>query len=429
MSESDGSVSGQLAVVPEGDTGVLQDLGDLGFIMPIATPARLREAFASKQRMFAAILDESDYIYTVSYMENGKTRQNIYTVREHAEKAATAYGVGVRASPKKSGIVKLASALGIEARRRITRGLPDDPTATYSYVAYEAIHRRTGRSEEGIGWCDKTERNGRISLHDIIATADTRAYNRAILRIAGFGDVSADEIVGTISEDGPFVDAAAEIIAPKKPRALPVSTSVEVITAERCWAEESAKRKEPALPEAQQSSRVARELRAQARRGDETAARQMGVMGYVWAGVAQDSISHETFDVDPPTITDADYQRLKSASAESRVGWDLSGTGNAHEENRKPQEKPVTREQAAAEVPAPGMAKTVSGQSRDGSVELITNIQAKHLSELLLANLGTREKAQAWLKTHADVERSALVRQNQYEALKDMLTKMKKKEN
>jgi len=149
----------------------------------------------------------------------------------------------------------------------------------------------------------------------------------------------------------------------------------------------------------------------------------------VWAGVAQDSISHETFDVDPPTITDADYQRLKSASAESRVGWDLSGTGNAHEENRKPQEKPVTREQAAAEVPAPGMAKTVSDQSRDGSVELITNIQAKHLSELLLANLGTREKAQAWLKTHADVERSALVRQNQYEALKDMLTKMKKKEN
>jgi hypothetical protein len=268
--ESDGKngeVVSTAMVVAEQESMSLTDLSDLGFITPIATPTRLRAAFAEKQRLYAAILDESDYIYTVAYSENGRTKQNIYTRRVDAEKAASAYNVEIRASPKKSGIVKLASALGIEARRKMTKGLPDDPAATYSYVVYEALHKRTGRSEEGIGWCDKTERNGRISSHDIIATADTRAYNRAILRLAGFGDVSADEIVpGASLDEGP---ANAPDAMPKVPLALPASTSDETITAQRWWAEESAKREGGFLPEAQQATKAGRELRARARRGNE----------------------------------------------------------------------------------------------------------------------------------------------------------------
>ena len=64
------------AMVLANDSASLSDLSDLGFITPIATPSRLRAAFAEKQRLYAAILDESDYIYTVSYVENGKTRQD-----------------------------------------------------------------------------------------------------------------------------------------------------------------------------------------------------------------------------------------------------------------------------------------------------------------------------------------------------------------
>jgi len=396
----------------------LAELADLGFITPLATPQRLRAAFAEKQRLYAAILDESDYIYTVSYMENGKARQNIYARRKDAEKAAEAYGVDIRASPKKSGIVKLASALGIEARRKQARGLPDDPAATYSYVIYEAIHARTGRSEEGVGWCDKTERGGRISAHDVIATADTRAYNRAILRLSGFGDVSADEIVPGASSDEAIHTTDSAL---KKPPALPASTTDEIITAQRWWAEEAAKRGS-FLPDAQQNSKVGRELRARARRGNETAARQMGTMGYTWQGVAQDSISHDTFEVEPPTITVASIEAVKKAAEDpSKPGWDLSGTGNAHEEDRKNDPKPVSREQAAASVPAAGVPRSLG--ARDGASETITTIQAKNLSELLLGKLGTREAAQAWLKTHADVERSALVRQNQYDALMNLLKK------
>jgi hypothetical protein len=319
--------------------------------------------------------------------------------------------------------VKLASALGIQARRKHVRGLPDDPAAAYSYVVYEASHERTGRSEEGIGWCDRTERAGRISIHDVIATADTRAYNRAVLRLAGFGDVSADEIVGAnaIEESPPH----AEVAALRKPAALPPPANDEILVAQRAWAEESSKRNAGFLAEAQQNNKAAREMRARARRGDDTAARQMGSLGYTWQGTAQDSVSHEPFEVEAPTVTAQDFARLKATSEQKTgesAGWNLSGTGNAREENRQPHEKPIEREQAAAGVPASGivMSKT---SGRDGSVETITSIQAKGLSEALLAKFGTKEKAQAWLKKHADVERSSLVRQNQLDALKAQLAK------
>jgi len=423
MSENTGDGS----MVVADDTAALADLSDLGFITPIATPARLRAAFAEKQRLYAAILDESDYIYTISYTEAGKTKQSVYSRRADAEKAAKAYGVEVRASPKKSGITKLATALGIESRRKMTRGLPDDAMATYSFVTYEATHKRSGRTEEGVGWCDKTERGGRIDLHSVIATADTRAYNRAVLRLAGFGDVSAEEIVGMAYDEVPerYVDATPTL---KKPAALPASTLDEIVTAQRWWAEESVKRGTGMLPEAQQASKAARELRAQARRGNETAARQMGSLGYAWEGTAQDSVSHETFEVEVPNITPLDIALVKAAAEQGKPGWDLSGTNNAHEENRKLDEKPVSRPQAAAQVPAAGVSGP-HGPSRDGSSETITNIQAKNLSELLLEKLGTRPAAQAWLKEHADVERSALVRQNQYDSLKALLMAHKKKEN
>jgi hypothetical protein len=87
------------------------------------------------------------------------------------------------------------------------------------------------------------------------------------------------------------------------------------------------------------------------------------------------------------------------------------------EENRT-DAKPVTRAQAAAEVPAPSQ---LGSKSRDGSSEPIANVHAKELSELLLKKCGTKDAAQAWLREHAGVERSALVRQNQFDNLKKLL--------
>jgi hypothetical protein len=412
-----------MVVAQPTDPVSLAELADLGIITPLATPTRLRALFAEKQRLYAAILDESDYLYAVSFMEQGKMRQNMYSRRADAEKCANNYQVEIRATPKKSGIVKLASALGITARRTTVKGLPDDPAAAYSYVVYVASHERSGKSEEGIGWCDKSERGGRISTHDVIATADTRAYNRAVLRLSGFGDVSADEIVSGGAQDDAGITSPEISAALKKPLALQAPASDDILIAQRCWAEESAKRTAGFVAEAQQSSKAAREMRAKARRGNDTAARQMGSLGYTWQGPAQDSPAYEPFDVEEPTVKVSDFERLKNAAG---PGWDLSGTGSVREENRKPDElKPVSREQAAAGVPAPGIPGAGSSTTpvRDGNAETITSIQAKRLSEKLLAKFGTADKAREFLRKHADVERSALVRQNQLAKLEELLTK------
>lgn len=389
-------------------------LADLGFIMPIATPQMLRAAFAEKQRLYAAILDETDYIYSVSYVENGRARQAIYARRVDAEKASKTYMTEYRASPKKSGIVKLAAALGIEAKRVLSRGLPDDPNATFSYVTYQATHKRTGRSEEGIGWCDNKERP---KLHDIIATADTRAYNRAVLRLAGFGDVSADEIIaGASTEEQP--QAVVLDSQPKRPAELPAATSNEVINAMRAWATESASAAPAAA--AQQTSQVSRELRAKARRGNETAARSMGKQGISWSGPASDGLGFETFEVEAPTLLPEQAAsvekpaaaKLEEPVAEAPKGWDLSGMGSERDDIRPGQPVPMSRERASSGVP-----------SGDPGSDVITTAQAKRLSETLLRKFVTKDAARDWLQKNAGVDRSVNIRSNQYESVMSKLDK------
>lgn len=425
---------GGLSPYPDdGSIALTRDqLADLGIITPIATPQMLRAAFAEKQRLYAAILDENDYIYTVSYTENGRARQNVYTRKADAEKAAAAYGVEVRASPKKSGIVKLATALGITAKRRLVRGLPDDPNANYSYVVYEAEHKRTGATAEGIGWCDMKERGGRISGHDVVATADTRAYNRAILRLSGFGDVSADEIVAGASTEQALPTAADKSVitdvapALKKPLALPATTDETVLTSSRAWAESFGGRSPAPAPV--QSTKEARELRAKARRGDERAARMLGQQGLDWTGPAQDDYMHESFSVEEQApVTPKDVSRVQEAARQQtgagasappngdpKPGWDLAGSGDSKNDDKRQGAPPgTTRAAASAGVAAP-----------DPRAEAITTAQAKALSDKLLKTLGSKEKAQAWLKEHAGVDRSVHVKSNQYDTLDQKINEM-----
>ena len=51
-----------------------------------------------------------------------------------------------------------------------------------------------GRSMEGIGVCDRSERRFSKPEHDIVATAHTRAINRAFADLFGLGAVSAEEM-------------------------------------------------------------------------------------------------------------------------------------------------------------------------------------------------------------------------------------------
>ena len=60
MSETETETEGlPTAMVLANESASLADLADLGFITPIATPSRLRAAFAEKQRLYAAILEKA----------------------------------------------------------------------------------------------------------------------------------------------------------------------------------------------------------------------------------------------------------------------------------------------------------------------------------------------------------------------------------
>lgn len=412
----DGSVEdvGTELLAPEEQSDAIQTLNDMGFITPIATPEQLRKAFAQKQKLYAAILDPSDYLYVVELPKSGGKglRQAIFRSREQADKAAKAsssenYKPEVRATPKKSGIVKLGRALGIVAHRKAVKGLPEDPNATYSYVVYEAHHKGTGLTEEGVGWCDKSERGGQISTHDCIATADTRAYNRAVLRLSGFGDVSADEIIAGASMDEEIPPYVPEKKQLKKPSPVPPNINDEVVAASRAWAETFA----DAAPAAQQATKLARELRAKTRRGDTKAAAQLGEMGLTWQGRAQDDISSEAFEVDDaPPVKPEDVKAVEEAADKSngeKQGWDLSGQGSEADDTPVEQEQPASSSSGEGEIP-----------DADHGADTITTAQAKRVSKLLLKMTDNdREKAQQWLKHHTGVERSSHLRENQYDAV------------
>jgi hypothetical protein len=59
------------------------------------------------------------------------------------------------------------------------------------------------------------------------------------------------------------------------------------------------------------------------------------------------------------------------------------------------------------------------------AAESITTAQAKKASILLMEVFGGKERARAWLKSNAHVERSSQLRTNQYEVLINVLTEKK----
>lgn len=105
--------------------------------------------------------------------------------------------------PKKSAWRKLAVAYGVSFEIRsqnIVREDPDDPKSKPIFA--EFVVRAIAPNErfsDGWGCCDITEarfNKGLSKQHDLIATAETRAKNRAASDLFGMGEVSAEEMDG-----------------------------------------------------------------------------------------------------------------------------------------------------------------------------------------------------------------------------------------
>jgi hypothetical protein len=100
---------------------------------------------------------------------------------------------------KKSGCKKIAMAFGLDVKA-VGREIIDLSTGNFAVEYTVRATAPNGRSCEGIGMCDSTESlyAGRKNkkLHDVYATAFTRAANRAVLDLVGGGEVSAEEVTG-----------------------------------------------------------------------------------------------------------------------------------------------------------------------------------------------------------------------------------------
>ena len=97
--------------------------------------------------------------------------------------------------PKRSAWRKLAVAYGVSFEIKDRSLFWDDDGNLKSAEFIVRATAPNGRFADGWGACAVSERNaGRKANHDIPATAETRAKNRAAADLFGMGEVSAEEV-------------------------------------------------------------------------------------------------------------------------------------------------------------------------------------------------------------------------------------------
>jgi hypothetical protein len=87
-------------------------------------------------------------------------------------------------------------------------------------VAYRAT-APNGRSSDGDGTCMASEkRSSQATIHNVRAHAHTRAWNRAVSNLVGFGEVSAEEMVREEREQQQHRPERARLVTPEEVAAL-----------------------------------------------------------------------------------------------------------------------------------------------------------------------------------------------------------------
>jgi len=183
-------------------------------LRPIATPEEASAAMQAYQQLCAAVLipwerrivkdgvvkQESDYQRIRVKLRDPETGNDEYVFKDF---------------PKKSAWRKLAKfyrvSTEIVEKHRVDR---EDDSWVWHYTV-KAIGP-DGQSQMGEGSCDSKEVHGdRRREHDTKSKAHTRAKNRAISDLIGFGQVSAEEL-GVDSTPQPRKKVDAEVVEPPK---------------------------------------------------------------------------------------------------------------------------------------------------------------------------------------------------------------------
>ena len=129
------------------------------------------EQWNAYQELCGKLLDESDYqVYT-----QGGTSKRF---------------------PKKSAFFKLGRAFNVDTeiiKKEEYRHPKNNRVVDVEFTVRATLPN--GRSVVATGSCDKYEKGkSSASAHDLCATAETRATNRAISKLIGSGDVSYEEL-------------------------------------------------------------------------------------------------------------------------------------------------------------------------------------------------------------------------------------------
>jgi hypothetical protein len=157
------------------------ELAAPNLVAPVADAAALVENQRAYRALCAALLDEDDF---QSYADRG--------------------GV-TRSFKKKSAWRKLNVAFNVTTELLATDLDRDDDGRLLRATVTARATAPNGRYADGIGVCDRAERTFTKPEHDILATAHTRATNRASSDLYGMGEVSAEEI-----DDTPITAASRE---------------------------------------------------------------------------------------------------------------------------------------------------------------------------------------------------------------------------
>lgn len=98
-----------------------------------------------------------------------------------------------KAHPTKQFANKLSKFFGLSVSI-IERWKEEHEDGSFTWHIITQAKAPNGQFREGDGHCHSQERDFSHLQHDVFATAVTRAKNRAILELAGFGEVSAEEM-------------------------------------------------------------------------------------------------------------------------------------------------------------------------------------------------------------------------------------------
>jgi hypothetical protein len=196
-------------------------------VSPVMSLEQMRYEWDEYRRLEETVLQPDDYIYFAQWKVGDKVNMVAATSEEDARRTLDKLppnfreGATVIRRKKKSAFRKAARFFGLSLPDIENPGPPDirqlgdrfikiERGTGFTSVTYMdenfsvlkceftvTVKHPSGAMMTGVGACSQAEGRGfRHPDHDIVSTAMTRALNRAISDLVGWGEVSADEMQG-----------------------------------------------------------------------------------------------------------------------------------------------------------------------------------------------------------------------------------------